>query len=48
MVSVDVDGCDLAAEERVIRVPWAAPVVDAGGVRAELVRLTKAARSSSS
>ena len=39
MAAVDVDGCDLAAGERVLRVDWAAPVRDAGGVRAELVRL---------
>ena len=40
MVAVDVDGCDLATGERVRRVDWAAPVRDAGGVRAELVRLS--------
>lgn len=39
MVAVDVDGCDLAAGERVRRVDWAAPVRDADGVRTELVRL---------
>lgn len=39
MVAVDVDGCDLAAGEVVRRIDWAAPVRDAGGVRAELVRL---------
>lgn len=44
MVAVDVDGCDLAAGERLVRVPWSAPVVDAGGVRRELVRQTRAAR----
>ncbi len=42
MVGVDVDGCDLALEERSVRVPWSAPVVDAAGVRRELVALTKA------
>jgi putative heme iron utilization protein len=42
MVAVDVDGCDLAADERVIRVHWSAPVADAGGVRRELVRLVDA------
>jgi hypothetical protein len=44
MVTADVDGCDLAAGERVVRVHWSAPVADAGGVRAELVRMTRAAR----
>ena len=44
MVAVDVDGCDLAAGERVRRVAWHEPVTDAGGVRRELIRLTRAAR----
>lgn len=43
MVGVDVDGIDLgtgdAGDVAVLRVPFAAPVRDAGGVRAELVRL---------
>jgi len=43
MVAVDVDGCDLAQGERVVRVAWSAPVADPGGVRAELVRLARAA-----
>jgi hypothetical protein len=42
MVAVDVDGCDLAQGERVIRVPWSAPVTDADGVRRELTRLAQA------
>jgi putative heme iron utilization protein len=42
MVAVDVDGCDLARDEAVKRVDWAAPVGDAGGVRRELVRLARA------
>jgi putative heme iron utilization protein len=45
MVAVDVDGCDLAQGERVIRIAWAAPVADPGGVRAELVRLAREARA---
>jgi putative heme iron utilization protein len=45
MVTVDVDGCDLALEERVTRVPWSAPVQDVGGVRTELVRLAQEARA---
>jgi heme iron utilization protein len=44
MVTADVDGCDLALEERVVRVPWSAPVNNAGDVRRELVRMTKTAR----
>ncbi len=44
MVGVDVDGCDLALGERVVRVAWSAPVSDAGGVRRELIRLTREAR----
>ena len=44
MVAVDVDGCDLAAGERVIRVHWSAPVADAGEVRGELIRLVDARR----
>jgi putative heme iron utilization protein len=44
MVAVDVDGCDLAAGERVMRISWSAPVADAGGVRRELVRLVDASR----
>ena len=42
MVAADVDGCDLAQGDEVRRVAWAAPVADAGGVRAELVRLARA------
>jgi putative heme iron utilization protein len=45
MVAVDVDGCDLAQGERVIRIHWSAPVSDAGGVRSELIRLAQAARA---
>lgn len=44
MVAVDVDGFDIAAGERVLRVPWSAPVADPGGVRRELIRLARAAR----
>ena len=44
MVVADVDGFDLAAGERVIRVPWSSPVTDAADVRRELVRMAKAAR----
>lgn len=44
MVAADVDGFDLALEERVVRVAWSAPVRDGGDVRRELVRLTHLAR----
>jgi putative heme iron utilization protein len=44
MVGVDTDGCDLAQEESVIRVPWGAPAADAAAITAELVRLTGAAQ----
>ena len=45
MVAVDVDGCDLAHGERVIRIHWSAPVVDPDGVRGELIRLAREARA---
>mgnify|MGYP001546663013 CR=1 FL=1 len=44
MVTADVDGCDLACGEGVIRIPWAGPVASAGDIRSELVRLARAAR----
>ena len=44
MVGVDTEGCDLAQDETVIRVPWSAPAADARAIRAELVRLAEAAR----
>ena len=46
MVAVDVDGCDLAQGERVIRIDWSAPVADPHDVRRELIRLARAARAS--
>jgi putative heme iron utilization protein len=45
MVAVDVDGCDLAQGERVIRIHWSAPVADAQAVRRELIRLAREARA---
>jgi putative heme iron utilization protein len=45
MATADVDGTDLAAGDRVLRIHWSAPVVDAGGVRTELVRMARAARA---
>jgi putative heme iron utilization protein len=44
MVAADLDGCDLALDDRVVRFAWRTPVADAGGVRSELVRLVQAAR----
>jgi putative heme iron utilization protein len=43
MVSVDVDGCDLACGERVVRVHWTMPVTDTGQLRSELAGLARAA-----
>ncbi len=45
MVACDVDGCDLARDDRVLRVAWSQPVSTAGQVRAELVRFAAAARN---
>lgn len=45
MSACDVDGCDLALEEAVIRVPWPAPVVDADGIRRALIVLARGARA---
>ena len=45
MVAVDVDGCDLADGERVVRIHWSAPVADPADVRRELVRLAAEARA---
>ncbi|MEO8713487.1 MAG: DUF2470 domain-containing protein [Acetobacteraceae bacterium] len=36
IVALDVDGCDLALEDRVVRVPWSAPAGSAADVRREL------------
>jgi len=44
LVAVDVDGCDLALAERVLRVAWSAATVDPGDVRRELIRLARAGR----
>jgi heme iron utilization protein len=45
MVTADVDGFDLALDERAVRIAWSGPVADSGGVRRELVRMTHAARA---
>jgi len=44
MVTVDVDGCDLASGEAVLRIHWSAPAAEPAAIRAELVRLARAAR----
>jgi putative heme iron utilization protein len=43
LVSVDVDGFDLALGERVVRIAWSAPAKDSGDVQRELVRMAKEA-----
>jgi hypothetical protein len=45
LVTADTDGADLAKGERVMRIDWSAPVTDPGGVRTELVRMTRDARA---
>ena len=48
MVAADTDGMDVTAEEQSLRFHWSAPVSDAAGIRAELVRMTKEARTGAS
>ena len=48
MVAADTDGMDLAAGEQIWRFHWSAPVSDAGGVRTELLRMTKEAQTGAS
>jgi putative heme iron utilization protein len=43
--AVDADGCDLALEERVLRLAWPAPVANADGVRIGLIRAAREGRS---
>ncbi|MBL6455522.1 pyridoxamine 5'-phosphate oxidase family protein [Belnapia sp. T6] len=45
MVSVDVDGTDLAMGDTVRRLAFSGPVADPGGVRAELVRAAREGRA---
>lgn len=45
LAAVDADGCDLALGERVLRLPWPAPVADADGVRAGLIRAAREGRA---
>lgn len=46
MIAVDTDGFDLGQSERVLRIPWPAPVANPEGVRAALIALARAARGS--
>ncbi len=43
MVAMDVDGCDLAQGEQVVRMHWSAPVADTDQVRRELAGLARVA-----
>lgn len=45
MVTVDVDGFDLALGDKVVRLAWPGPVKDAGDVRRALVEMVARARS---
>jgi putative heme iron utilization protein len=45
MVAADVDGTDLALDERVVRFHWARPISDVDGARTELVRMAREARA---
>jgi putative heme iron utilization protein len=45
MVAVDPDGADLGLNDKVLRLSFAAPVEGPDGVRAELIRATREARS---
>jgi heme iron utilization protein len=45
LVAADTDGCDLAADDRVLRLDWPAPVADADGVRAGLIRAARDGRA---
>jgi putative heme iron utilization protein len=48
MVTADVDGTDLALEDRVVRFHWSEPVADAISIRTQLVRMTREARARTS
>jgi hypothetical protein len=45
LAAVDVDGCDLACEEQVRRLPFAAPVAAADGVRQALIEAARQGRA---
>jgi putative heme iron utilization protein len=44
MAAADMDGCDLALGQRVIRAPWRMPVSSPDQLRSELIRLARSAR----
>lgn len=48
LVAVDLDGCDLACGDTVLRHAWAAPVADADGVRAGLIKAARSGRAAAS
>ncbi len=39
VAAIDVDGCDLAREEAVLRLPWSVPVSDGAAAQAAFMRL---------
>ena len=43
LIAIDVDGCELARDETVLRVDFATPATGPDGVRAELLRLAREA-----
>jgi putative heme iron utilization protein len=45
LTAVDTDGCDMALEERVIRLPFARPAATPDDVRRELILAARAARA---
>ena len=45
LVAVDVDGCDLSEGNRTVRLAFLAPLSDAGGVRAALIRAAREGRA---
>lgn len=45
LAAIDVDGCDLAWEEAVLRHPWGMPVASADDVRKALIVAARAGRS---
>ena len=44
MTGADIEGCDLRLGAAVLRIDFARPCADAGAIRAELVRMVRAAR----
>lgn len=48
LIAVDVDGCDIAREETVLRLAFERPVTDADGVRRALILAARAGREAQS